>query len=186
MKEINLRPGCNIDIAWRDLIESQLKTGEICFGMFNDIKLLSTYTLDECYRKITGKTKLEWEEEKRKDHEKYLREQEEWISKIPQKTKEYINKAKGIIPENKLEYWKKIVPIRLRDLYKGLELDCWLDLIKILNLEISKEEKFKECEDLFIKQEHSGLSGSLVLGGLVELHPLGKDFYDFMKGGSLC
>ena len=97
-------------------------------------------------------------------------------------TDEYRKRARGIIPVEHLEYWDKIVPIRLNDLYRGMELDCWLELISVLN-DSSKEElkRLDECRILFSKQGHSGMSAGLVFSGLNQFHPLGSKLVMYIK-----
>lgn len=134
----------------------------------NKIEFSAGQNIESAYRDLQEYAKEE--EEKRQQELKTYKE------RIPELTTYYKDKARGIIPENKLKYWDRIVPIRLNDLYRGMELDCWLDIIKVLNNEDkSKDERLKECRDLFYKQGHSGMSGFLVLAGLKELHPLGYE-----------
>ena len=76
----------------------------------------------------------------------------------------------------------KIVPIRLQDLYHGMELDCWLDLIAVLNDESkSKEDRMKEGLQMFINQGHSGMSAGLVLSGLCRFHALGRELAEYIQ-----
>lgn len=170
MKKIEFYPGINLDKAYQELQDNAP-----CYGEFNEKTLYSTDSLDEVFVKVTGKSKAEHDEYVRKMHEEYERKESEFKAKIPQLTEDYRNRARGIIPEEYLEYWDEIVPIRLNDLYHGIELGCWLTFIEILN-DTSKEEleRFERCRSLFFKQGHSGMSGSLVLAGLKRFHPLGE------------
>ena len=95
---------------------------------------------------------------------------------------DYRKRARGIIPEEHLKYWDKIVPIRLNDLYHGMELDCWLTFIEILN-DTSKEvlERFERCRFIFCEQGHSGMSSGLVFMGLKRFHPLGEALVSYIK-----
>lgn len=133
------------------------------------------------YLKVTRKTKAEFDKDLQDEHNEYLRREAEFKAKIPQLIKEYMAKARGIIPDKHLEYWDYIVPIRLNDLYKGFELDCWLKLIFELNTDKPKEERFKNCLQMFIDQGHSGMSASLVFGGLCRFHDLGPQLVDYIK-----
>lgn len=182
MKEIDFYAGCSIDDAYKQMKNYALVMGEHCFGEFNGKKLLSTYTLDECYKTLTGLTKSEFEEKRRKEKEEYLRKEEEFKKSIPKKIEEYKEKAIGIIPDDKIERWNEIVPSRLNDLYHGMELDCWLELVAELNKYIPKEEKFEKCKEMFMKQGHSGMSASLVRIGLKEFHELGEEFVEYLNG----
>ena len=182
MREIDFYAGCNIEDAYKQMKRCAITTGRDCFGMFNGKKLLSTYTLDECYKKVTGLTKSEYEEKRAKEREEYLRKEAEFKESIPKKVEEYKEKAIGIIPDDKIERWNEIVPIRLNDLYRGMELDCWLELVAELNKDIPKEEKFEKCKEMFMKQGHSGMSASLVRIGLKEFHELGEEFVEYCNG----
>jgi hypothetical protein len=150
--------------------------------MFNDKEIYSTDTLDEAYIKVVGISKSEHYERLRKENEEYNRKEAEHKAKIPQLTEEYRNRARGVIPEDKLELWDRIVPIRLGDLYHGMELDCWLELIAELNnAEKDKAARFKTCKDMFYKQGHSGMSAGLVFSGLRDLHPLGAELVQYIR-----
>lgn len=180
MEEIEILPGTQIEGAYKLMKEYEMKSGKHCFCSFNGKKLLSIYTLDKCYRMVTGLGKEEFDEKVKAEYEENIRKENEFKASIPQKITEYIEKAKGIIPEEKLEKWNEIVPIRLNDLYHGFELDCWLDLISELNKTTTKVERFINCKMIFEKQGHSGMSASLVLFGLIEFHPLGKELAEYI------
>ena len=174
---IEFSAGQSIESAYRDLQEYAPSYGE-----FNGHTIYSFETLDEIFQKIVGMTKDEFYKYAKEEEEKRQQELKTYKERIPELTTYYREKARGIIPENKLKYWDRIVPIRLNDLYRGMELDCWLDIIKVLNNEDkSKDERLKECRDLFYKQGHSGTSGILVLSGLKQLHPLGYEFVDYFN-----
>lgn len=177
MKKIEFSPGQHIDEAYQDL-----QINAPCCGEFNEKVLYSTDTIDEVYTKVVGMTKREHKEYLRKQNEDYERKESEFKAKIPQLTEEYRKRARGIIPENHLEYWDKIVPIRLNDLYHGMELDCWLELIAELNDDTKDEsEKLESCRVMFSMQGHSGMSASLVFSGLKFFHPLGDKLVDYIE-----
>lgn len=70
----------------------------------------------------------------------------------------YIERGKKVISEDKWESWEEIVPVRVSDLYHGMELDNALTIL----------ESYKEGRDLdkvrkiFDDAEHSGWSAGLV------------------------
>lgn len=178
MREIEFYGGQSIDCAYQMLQEC----GEPCFGIFNDKKIYSTDTIDEAYTKVLGTSKFEFEERMRKEQEKHEQEEAEFKAKIPLLTDKYRIRARGIIADEHLEYWDNIVPIRLNDLYHGMELDCWLELISELNkFENNKEEIFRACYNLFCKQGHSGMSARLVFSGLKRFHSLGNELVEFIN-----
>lgn len=177
MKKIEFYAGQDLDKAYQ-----YLQINAPCCGEFNEKVLYSTDTIDEIYTKVLGMTKWKHEEYLLKKHEEYERKESEFKAKIPRLTEEYRKRARGIISEEHLEYWDKIVPVRLNDLYHGMELDCWLDLISVLN-DSSKEElkRLEECRILFSKQGHSGMSAGLVFSGLKRFHPFGGNLVSYIK-----
>lgn len=152
----------------------------VVFAKFNGAEILHTDTLDEMFVKVTGKTLAEHEAASKAWEEEYDRKEREHKAKIPELTEKYKKEARGIIPEDKLELWDKIVPIRLGDIYQGMELNEWLKMVKVLNEDSSKEERFEKAEAIFNAAGHSGTSASLVLSGLCEFHPDGKEFADMI------
>lgn len=182
MQEIFIRCDLSIDEAHGLIQESAAEIGEPCYGWFRDYKVCSNETIEDVYKKIYGKSKEEKVAEWAKFREEYDLKEQEHKAAIPALTEEYRAKARGVIPEESLELWDKIVPIRLWDLYHGMELDCWLELISVLNDESkTKEERFAECKRLHIAQGHSGMSWNLVLSGLCQLHKLGKDCAEYIN-----
>ena len=49
--------------------------------------------------------------------------------------------------------WDECVPIRLSDLYEGMELGNCLDIVKTIN-----EKSFEDAIEVMRNQEHSGFS----------------------------
>ena len=179
MKEIELYPGETIDEVWKKLLINSAECGDTCFGMFNDHKILSTDTLDEAYMKVTGKTKEQFNKEKQDLLEERKRKEKEYKDSISNLIPEYCEKARGVILEDQYDYWDKIVPIRLDDLYHGMELDCTLNICKIMrDKSINYEKRIKKACDEFMKQGHSGLSACLVTSMLSIFCPNGKDLAD--------
>lgn len=175
MKEIEFYAGETIQNAWKTLLKESAECGETCFGTFNGQQLLSTDTLDEAYKKVTGLTKSEFDEQDRKEREEYKRREEEFIASIPSKTEEYKKAARGVIIEEQYEYWDKIVPIRLKDLYHGMELDATLEICRIMRDESdSLEGRIEKAKEAFDNQGHSGMSAGLVLSMIKAFCPHGK------------
>ena len=182
MKEIEFYAGETIENAWKTLLRESADCGETCFGMFNDKQLLSTDTLDEAYKKVTGLTKSELDEQERKEYEEYKRKEEEHIASIPEKTKEYCAAARGVIIEEQYDWWDKIVPIRLHDLYHGMELDATLEICRIMRDEsLSLEERIEKAKEAFDNQGHSGMSAGLVLSMIKTFCPDGTEVYNRIK-----
>ncbi len=175
MKEIIFIAGSSIEMCYAKLKKEADISGEIVFGMFNGNIMRSDETLDDFYLKYYNKTKSEVMEEERQWHEEYLRREAEHKEAIPRLIVEYRNKARGIIPDDRLAEWDKIVPIRLDDMYHGIELQCALDIISILNKSEDITARISEAKTLFYTQGHSGMSGSLLLKILDCFHPDGKN-----------
>lgn len=182
MKEIEFMPGDVLDDAWRQLLRESADCGDTCHGVFNGKDIYSTDTLDEVYQKVTGMTKAESDRKQQEWKEDYRRREEEHKAYIPELTKKYCDQARGVILESEYEFWNKIVPIRLDDLYEGMELDCTLDLCKIMRDEsIPAEERIKKAYDAFMAQGHSGISANLVIQMLRRFCPNGNELADAIK-----
>ena len=93
--------------------------------------------------------------------------------------KKYFALAKGVIADDKLEKWNQVVPIRLNDLYKGMELDATLDIIKELNKADENNNHFAEAKEIFESQGHSGMSWGLMCSMLIEFAPNGEEFVNY-------
>lgn len=175
MKELEMYGGCSIEAAMKKLYAE----GEPCFCEFNGKQLLSTDTIDEAYKKVVGKTKAEYDKEQEEWHNNYERELTEHKAKIPQLTEEYRQKARGLVLGEALEFWDKIVPIRLDDLYRGMELQNTLDLCSIMRDEsLTYDERLKKAYKCFMDEGHSGMSASLVASMLRKFCPDGEDLAD--------
>ena len=170
--------------SWGDLESTVNKLlnyknkGILVYTDFNETRLYSdTVTMDNAYKQVTGKTKAEFDEAQIKWREDYDRELQDHKDKIPQLTIEWIGKGHKILSKDKWNYWDEIVPTRLDDLYRGWELGCCLDIVKILNNGGSLEEAKQEIE----KQGHSGMSWGLVRLMVKEFCERGKEFVDYVK-----
>lgn len=176
MKEINLFAGTNLDKAI-DLLKMEAeKACEPCFGEFNGKVLYSTDTVDEAYIKVLGKTKAEFEEGQRKWKEEYDRAEREHQARIPQLTEHYRNAARGLVLDSELEYWDEIVPIRLGDIYHGMELQQVLDCCKIMRDEsLVYSARMEKAYDVFMAAGHSGMSANLTMAMLARFCPHGAE-----------
>lgn len=125
---------------------------------FNGTKISSSDTVDEAYVKVTGSTKAELDAQLKAKHDEYVREEEEHKARIPELTEKYVEEAKGIIREDKEDFWEKVVPVRLGDLYHGMELGATLDILREWNTSRSTGA----CRTIIENQGHSGMSHSLV------------------------
>lgn len=176
-KEIEFMCGSDVKDAVNELLEYK-KKGILVYGTFNGTNLYSdTVTMDNAYIAITGKTKEELDKEHQEWRENYEKEEREFKDSIPELSKSWMNKGREVLTEDKWSYWDKIVPIRLGDLYHGMELGNCLDIVRILNNNGSLDEAKQKIED----QGHSGMSYSLVRAMVSEFCERGKEFSMYVK-----
>jgi len=86
-----------------------------------------------------------------------------------------MNKGREILTEDKWDYWDQIVPVRLGDLYHGMELGCCLNIVEILNNGGTLDEAKAEIQN----QSHSGMSYGLVCSMVKEFCERGKEFVSY-------
>lgn len=176
-REIKFNAGDNIEKAMQDLSRFKERR-ELVYGMFNEHKLYSDVDdLDSAYKKITGKTKAEFDKAEKKWHEEYEAEEKRHKEAIPELTKEWIEKGKAILAEKYHENWEKCVPIRLRDLYKGMELGACLDIVKELNSGCQLET----AKEIIEGQGHSGMSFGLVCSMVKSFCDRGAEFANYAR-----
>ena len=176
-KEIQLEFGWNIDSAIKLLNEYKAKN-ELVFINFNGHKLYSDIDdLDSAYVKVTGETKEQFDEYQRLRHEKYEEEKRKHEESIPELTKEWIKKGNEILDKEYHELWNECVPIRLSDLYRGMELGACLDIVKELNNNCSLDE----AKAIIDNQGHSGMSYSLVRSMVKAFCKRGNEFLNHTK-----
>lgn len=169
--------GNTIEDAVNKLLEYREK-GQLVCGEFNGVTLYSdTVTMDGAYKDITGKTKAEFDNVQQEWRNDYKRKEKEHKDRIPELTKVWMEKGREILTEDKWEYWDQIVPIRLNDLYRGMELGSCLDIVKILNNNGNLDEAKEEIEN----QGHSGMSFGLVCSMVKEFCERGSEFVEYVR-----
>lgn len=174
--EIDFDIGATIDECVEELLTYK-KLGKSVFGSFNGHTLYSdTVTLDSAYKQITGQTKQEVEDNRKKLQEKHIKDAKERAKQLPSLTKFWMEQGREVLEEDKWESWDSIVPIRLHDLYHGLELGQCLDIIKILN-----NGTFEEAKTAIYNQGHSGISFSLICSMIRTFSSKGEDFVNYIK-----
>lgn len=176
-REINFSLGSNIESAVNELLKFK-EQGRLVYGEFNGATLYSdTVTMDSAYMEILGKTKAEFDKEQQEWRENYEKRQREHKERIPELVKMWSQKGREVLAEEKWDYWDKIIPIRLGDLYHGMELGNCLDIVKILNNNGSLDEAKEEID----RQGHSGMSYGLVKSMVSEFSNRGKEFADYVN-----
>ena len=176
-RKIEFCAGDSIERAMQDLARFK-ERGELVYGEFNGQRLYSDIDdVDSAYKKITGKTKAEFDAERKAENDRYKEEQRKHKEAIPELTKEWIEKGNVILDEKYHELWAKCVPIRLDDLYQGMELGATLDIVKELNAgcELQKAKTIIEA------QGHSGMSFGLVCSMVKSFCDRGQEFVSYAR-----
>lgn len=168
-----------IEDAVLDLIKFPIEhEGRLACCEFNGVKLYSdTVSLDSAYKAITGQKYNEFNLMLKKEHEESIRKESEFKDTIPTLTCKWRNKGHEVLSQDHWVYWDKIVPIRLNDLYHGMELGCCLDIVKILN----NGGTLDEAKAMIDSQDHSGMSYGLVRNMVKEFAERGKEFSEYVK-----
>lgn len=162
-----------------NILQYENAKGTKCYVDFNGHILYSdTVTMDSAYLEVTGMTKAEYEAYLKAQHEEYERKEAEHKAKIPELTAEYIEKGHEIIQEKYWDLWDKCVPIRLGDLYHGMELGCCLDLIEILQ----NEKDIEKAKKVFEEQGHSGMSAWLLASMLSSFCDCADELVSYIRG----
>jgi predicted nuclease with TOPRIM domain len=176
-QEIKFYAGQSVESAVIELLGYK-RGGILAKGDFNGVTLYSdTVTMDDAYKQITGKTKDEYEKMQQDWRDEYDRQQREYEEKIPELTEIWRQKGREVLTEDKWEYWDEIVPIRLRDLYHGMELGNCLEIVKVLN----GNGTFEEAKEILKNQGHSGMSYSLVCAMVRDFCDRGQEFVEYVK-----
>lgn len=175
-KTIELWAGCSIEIAVAKLLEYREK-GELVCCNFNGHMLYSdTVTVDGAYLEIVDMTKDEFDKKQERQREEDKKSEEAHKLKIPELTKKWIKKGHEVLDEKYWDYWDECVPIRLNDLYHGMELKCCLDIVEPLNNGCSLEE----AKEIISEQGHSGMSYSLVRIMVSTFCDRGEEFANYI------
>jgi hypothetical protein len=176
-EQVEFLPGSTIEHAVNGLLSYREK-GKLAVAKFNGVTLYSdTVTLDSAYREITGKTKAEFDKEQQEWKDNYDKKKKEHKDKIPELSKVWMEKGREILTEDKWDYWDKIVPIRLDDLYQGMELGASLEIISVLNNNGTLDEAKEKIES----QGHSGMSFGLVCSMVKEFSERGNEFVEYVR-----
>lgn len=145
---------------------------------FNGNMLYSdTVTMDSAYLAVTGSTKAEHDEGERKEYEERAEKERKHKESIPALTKQWIERGEKILSPDKLDEWKRCVPIRLNDLYEGMELGCTLDVIEALN----NGATFEEAKTMVDNQHHSGMSFGLMCSMFRSFYDDGVKFAEYLR-----
>lgn len=165
--------GITIGESIDSVVKRMKSAGDLASVEFNGVMLYSDIDdVDSAYKKVTGMSKSEFDAETQREQEQYLEEEKRHKDSIPRLTKEWVEKGCSILDAKYHDSWRKCVPIRLNDLYRGIELECCLDIVKELNSGCTLESAKKIIEG----QGHSGMSFGLVCSMVESFCDRGKDF----------
>ena len=170
-REIDFVHGWTIERAVKELHETANDSNKYC-GKFNENKLTSDMSLDDAYMLCTGKTLEQFNKEQEESRQRLIQEEEEHKRKIPELSKYWIEEGHKVLSKDKWEMWDKRVPIRLGDLYKGMELGQCLDIIKTV-----KEKSIQDGIDV-MNNLHSGISWGLMKSMIREFCDRGNEFLE--------
>lgn len=176
--EIEFSCGISVGDAISELKQVKETHGYTTYGSFNGHILTSDMTEDEAYNLVIGKTKAECETYMQETIDRINKRDEEHKKNIPNLIEEWCKRARGIVREDQLSFWDEIVPVRLDDLYHGMELGATLELVEMLDV---KQCTMEEAKEAFIKQGHSGMSAGLVASMVGVFSLRGEDFKDYIS-----
>lgn len=106
-----------------------------------------------------------------------LQKMNKYKEAIPGLTKEWIEKGNTILDEKYRGLWAKCVPIRLGDLYQGMELGSCLEIVEQLN----NGKTVEEVKPLIENQGHSGMSFELVCSMVKSFCDRGEEFVNYVR-----
>ena len=174
-RTIEFSAGSTLESAVKQLMEFKRK-GETVSGSFNGTVLFSDVDdFDSAYKKVLGMSKAEFDDAEMARQAKYEEEAKMHENSIPEQTKAWIEKGERILDKEFHELWAKCVPIRLGDLYRGMELGCCLDIVEKLNSNC----KFSDAKETLDKQGHSGMSHGLVCSMIESFCVRGRKFVKY-------
>lgn len=91
----------------------------------------------------------------------------------------YIIRGHKVFKEDKLNTWDKIVPIRVDDLYNGLEIENALQIVE----EYERSHDVTECRRIFNEANHSCISACLVKAIIYQFYDKWLDIFEGLDFG---
>ena len=175
-REIRSAWGSTLEEVSEILKELHIK-GYNVYTKFNNRALYSDEDSDvnNAYLKVVGVTYDEFKKKEQESNENFRKAMEKFEERKPLLIENYIKKGHEILDEKYWEKWDRIVPIRVSDLYHGMELSNGLEIIEALN----KGKSFEECMALF-SDDHSGMSYGLTAAVIAEFADQGREFYNYI------
>lgn len=99
------------------------------------------------------------------------------MPQIPDLIEKWIAEGHKVLSEDKWQMWDECVPIRLSNLYEGMELGQCLDIIKAVN-----ERGIAAGIKVMRSQGHSGLSWALMKIMIENFCDCGEEFLAQLDG----
>lgn len=176
-KKIELVWGCSLEQAVVELVSRGAKKEFVCAD-FNGTMLYSdTVGLDSAFLETTGKTYFDKINEREENRQRRIKEEKEYQESVPSLVDDWIQKGNEILDVKYQARWKDIVPMRLSDLYHGMELGATLEIVSVLNSGCTLED----AKTMIYNQNHSGMSYGLVRAMVREFCDRGNEFSEYVK-----
>ena len=173
-REIEVLPGSNLESVVYTLLAAKAR-GESVYCKFNGHKLYSdTVTMDSAFMEVTGQTKTDFDKAKEEWRKNYEREEKEAEQRAKDNIPNWIEKGQALIFPERYAEWEKCVVASASGFYHGLELDSALEIMTALENGASIEE----AKQMLDKQEHSGISESIVRNILFMFSSKGPEFWE--------
>lgn len=173
-----------IDLPWGTNLENSIallhsyqRNNGLAKAEFNGYILYSDMSLDDAFKLVMGKTKAEFDKKRQDYLDRLKHEEEEYKAQIPSLEEEWKAKGRTFLKEKYWEYWDKCVPIRLDDLYRGMELGSLQELL----VEYDKNKDLSKVKEIFEGQGHSGMSAGLMFCMLRAFHDDGEKIAEYLK-----
>ena len=171
--ELRLECGDDIEKAVIKLLYERA-CGNHVTCKFNTFELNSdTVTLNGAYKKILGKTKVQYDasvKKRIKRNERIMKELEDQaVERIP----EQIKRGEKLIYPQRMEEFKKLVKIRATDLYKGWDVEQALDIMEALE----EGTPIPYLVHDFENAGHTGLSATATRGYVMRYSKNGEEFF---------
>src|SRR5690606_37323492 len=129
-----------INDAVDELIEYN-RRGEYAKGEFNGVMLYSDkVTHQNAWNTIVGMPKKKFDYSIEQEVKKKKIEEERFMKEKDSLIEYWKREGRRVLDYEYLNEWYKVVPARLNDLYRGMELECCLELVEMLNYDATFKE----------------------------------------------
>lgn len=156
--------------------------GESVVFDFNGHPLYSCdVTMDSAYLEVTGRTKAEFDEERRKWREECDKREKRETEEAERKKPIWLARGMKLIYPERIKDWKSYMDRSVKGDYHGIEIDATLEIMQKLEEGASMEE----IEKLLKSQNHSGRSFSMVKQLVLYFSKRGPKFYENVSKGQL-